>query len=71
MAPKLWSTGYVENSRDASNMTAMTPFPAETMALWDAVCTTDLATIPKMGFVVSLNRVACFFVAVYNRSGSA
>ena len=58
MAPKLWSTGYVENSRDASNMTSMTPFPAETMALWDAVCTTDLTNIGFRG----LTTACCVFL---------
>jgi hypothetical protein len=38
LAPKLWSTGHVANGRSASSMTAMIPFPPETMALWDAVC---------------------------------
>lgn len=37
MAPKLWSTGNLEKVRSASSMGAMHPFPAETMALWDAV----------------------------------
>jgi len=34
MAPSLWSTGNLENSTSTD---AMIPFPAETMALWDAV----------------------------------
>ena len=37
MAPKLWSTGNVENVRNISSMQTMNPFPAETLALWDAV----------------------------------
>ena len=36
MAPNLWSTGNLENSL-SSSMGSMAPFPAETMALWDAV----------------------------------
>ncbi len=37
MAPRLWSTGNLENAKTFAQMSAMVPFPAETMALWDAV----------------------------------
>ena len=70
MTPKLWSTGYVENGRDASTMSAMTPFPAETMALWDAVCTTDLTNRFRTPGSLSHTQSVSSFV-VHNRSGSA
>lgn len=37
MAPKLWSTEYVDSNHTVASMMKTTPFPAETMALWDAV----------------------------------
>lgn len=37
MAPNLWSTGNLENVRNPSSVSSLNPFPAETLALWDAV----------------------------------
>jgi Sec23/Sec24 trunk domain/Sec23/Sec24 zinc finger len=49
LAPKLWSTGRIDIGRDTSNVTTMIPFPAETMALWDAVCSCDIAIYQNIG----------------------
>lgn len=57
MAPKLWSTGNLENVKSLAGMGLMTPFPAETMALWDAVstfyhCLTQVIEFPFLNLLL-------------------
>jgi len=47
MSPKLWSTGYLGDGKVAF-IPPMNPFPAETMALWDAVCIFVVVTLDRI-----------------------